>query len=100
MTRTEAIAIITRTLESVDDTTLEAAAAHLAALDTPTGVTVGDILKSAQTDSVLPRAMTQNELAQIGQSRADFRTGQTLSPDDLDAFLDAAASRRAAIRSL
>jgi hypothetical protein len=97
MTRAEAITTITNALAAVDDKTLEAAAAHIDSLDPATGVTVGDILKSVQTDSVLPRHLTDRERAQIAQSREDFRTGQTLSGDELDAFLDA---RRAARRGL
>ena len=58
MTRTEAIAIITTTLQAVDDQTLTAAAAHLAQLGAPSDITVGDIVGAAQTDSVLPRQLS------------------------------------------
>jgi hypothetical protein len=56
--------------------------------------------RMTRTNSTMPRAMTLAELAQIEQAKTDFRTGQTLSPDELNAFLDAAAARRAANRSL
>ncbi len=98
MTRTQAITIITNALEAFDDTTLEAAAAHIAQIATPSGVSVGDIQEACATDSVLPRELTTRELELIGQSKVDFKTGRTISLVELDAYLDAAAATRAVAR--
>ena len=98
MTRSEAIATITRTLETVDDKTLEAAAAHLSSL-TGSPLTVGDLLESLPTDSVLPRALTERELALIEQSRDDFRRGRTRTHDESRAYVDAELERRRRLRA-
>jgi hypothetical protein len=99
MTGTEAIAIITRTLEGADDATLTEAAARLAQIAQPADVTASDIANAFTSDSVLPRELTERELALIEQSKEEFRTGRTYTIDELDAFLDAAAAVRAARRS-
>ena len=103
MTRTESIAIITRSvaqsLETVDDTTLESAAAQLADRAKATGLTVGDIVDAFATDSVLPRPLTTKELALIEQSKEDFRLGRTRSHDDSIAWVDAELARRRLLRS-
>ena len=84
MTRTQAIAIITERLASATDETVQS---------------VVDMLQSTEPrDSVLPRPLTPRELALIEQSKADFAEGRTLSPDELHAFLDAAADQRARAR--
>jgi hypothetical protein len=98
MTRTEAITIITKALHTVDDTTLEAAAAHIAHVATP-GLTAGDIQAAFATESVLPRALSAHELALVEQSKEDFRLGRTLSLAELEASLNARAAIRAARRA-
>jgi hypothetical protein len=94
MTRSEAMAIITRTLQAADDATLEAAAAHLAKIAAPTGLTVGDVLKAFPSDGVLPRALTDRELALIEQSKEDFRLGRTRSSAESRAHVVAELARR------
>ena len=98
MTRTEAITIITKALHTVDDSTLEAAAAHITHVSIPSGLTVGDIQEAFATDSILPRALSAHELALVEQSKEDFRLGRTLSLAELEVSLDAAAAARAATR--
>jgi hypothetical protein len=98
MTRTEAMAIITYALQTVDDTTLEAAAAHIAKRATPTGVTVGDIQEAFAVESVLPRQLTARELALIEQSKEDFRLGRTRTHEQSVAYVTAELERR--LRSL
>ena len=100
MTRTEAIAIITQSLETVDDTTLECAAAHLAGQAEATGLTVGDIVDAFATDSVLPRALTAREFELIEQSKEDFRLGRTHTPEESEAYVDAELQRRRQARAL
>lgn len=96
MTRTEAIAIIARTIEAADDATLAEAAARLAQIAEPADVTAHDIAGAFANDSDLPRELTERELELIEQSKGDFRAGRTYTPDELDVFLDAAAALRAA----
>lgn len=98
MTRTEAIAIITNALQTVDDGTLAAAAARLEARATD-GVTASDIHAAFSTNSELPRELTARELALIQQSRGDFRAGRTMSLAELEASLDARATARAGRRA-
>jgi hypothetical protein len=94
MTRTEAIAIITSTLQAADDATLEAAARHLSNIAVPSGLTVGDVLEAFPTESVMPREFTERELALIEQSKEDFRLGRTRSPAESRAHVDAELARR------
>jgi hypothetical protein len=76
MTRTEAIAIIESALPVADETTLAAAAA---------------LLQSAQAEaSILPRLLTARELESIGQSKADFAAGRTMSSGEARASIDEA----------
>ena len=82
MTRTEAIAIITAKLAGLDDDGIETVAAIVQSMD-------GD----------LPRELTTRELALIEQSKEDFKAGRTYSLDEMDAYLDAAAAKRALTRS-
>ena len=85
MTRKEAIAAINAQLTTAPDETVRA---------------IAKLLESASVEeSVLPRPLTPRELALIEQSKADFRNGDTLSPDELEAFLDAAADNRARMRT-
>ena len=84
MTRTETIARIN---------------ARLSALDDDGVATVADIVDEMTSGSDLPRALTPREFALIEQSKADFAAGNTFSSDGLDAFLDAATAKRAAVPS-
>lgn len=98
MTRTEAITIITNALHTVDDSTLEAAAAHISHVATPTGLTVGDIQEAFATDSVLPRDLTGRELELIAQSKEDFRLGRTRTLAESKTYVDAELDRRRRLR--
>lgn len=93
MTRTEAIATITRHLEAADDQLLETVAARLEGKPLP-AMTVGEALETLATDSVLPRPLTAKELALIEQSKEDFRLGRTRSHDESMAWVDAELARR------
>lgn len=99
MTRTEAITIITKSLEAIDDTALENAAAQLANKATFTDLTVEDIADAFATDSVLPRPLSSREIELVQQSKEDFRHGRTLTHDEAvartDAFLAARRTSRA-----
>ena len=99
MTRTEAIAIITKSLDAVDDTTLENAATRLAGQAKATGLTVADIVEAFATNSALPRSLTAGELALIEQSKEDFRQGRTRSHEESMAWVDAELARRRRQRS-
>lgn len=99
MTRSEALAIITKSLETVDDQTLESAAAHLVGQRKPSGLTVGDIVEAFATDSVLPRSFTDQELGLIAQAKEDFQHGRTLSHDEAMARTDAVLAARRASRT-
>ena len=85
MTRKETIAAITERLATAPDEIVQSVAKLLDA--------------AAGEESILPRPLTPRELALIEQSKADFRNGDTLSPDELEAFLDAAADNRARMRT-
>ena len=85
MTRTQTIAVITKRLASASDETVQTIAGILDADPSPA--------------SDLPRPLTPRELALIEQSKADFVNNDTLSPIELDAFLDAAAADRARARN-
>ena len=98
MTRTQAIAIITATLEAVDDQTLEAVAVHLAALDGKP-LTVGDVLATFPTEGGLARAFTARELDLVEQSKSDFSAGRTYSTEEVFAHIDASRSARRAAQT-
>lgn len=98
MTRTEAITIITNALQTVDDSTLEAAAAHIA-VATSTGLTAGDIQEAFATDSVLPRDLTARELELINKSKEDFRLGRTHTLAESRAYVDTELARRRLLRT-
>lgn len=98
MTRTEAIAIITKHLEAADDVVLEAVAANLEGKPLPT-MTVGEALETFPSESVLPRPFTARELALIEQSKEDFRLGRTLSHAESMARTDAFLAARRASRT-
>ena len=99
MTRSEAIAIISASLETVDDATLESAATHLSGKARAAGVTVGDIVEAFATESTLPRALSARELELIEQSKEDFRLGRTLTHDEAVARTDAFLAARRASRA-
>jgi hypothetical protein len=77
MTRTQAIALITEKLTTLDDERVQAVADLVGSLD-----------DEAQEESVLPRELTDEELALIEQSREDFRQGRTFSLDEAMAMID------------
>jgi hypothetical protein len=99
MTRTEAIAIITRTIEAADDATLAEAAVRLAHIAAPSGATASDIAGAFTGDSDLPRELTARELALIEQSKEDFRAGRTYTMAQSRAYIDAELERRRQQRS-
>jgi hypothetical protein len=74
MTRTEAIAIITAKLSSLDDERV---------------MTVADIVQDMAQPDDLPRELTPRELALIEQSKEDFKAGRTYSLDEARAMTDA-----------
>ena len=83
MTRTEAIAIITAALPSLDDEHVE---------------TVAGIVQDMALTDDLPRELTAHELSLIEQSKEDFRTGRTLSVDEARTRTDTFLARRRALR--
>ncbi len=83
MSRSQAIAEINAVLASLDDERLR---------------TVADIVGEIASDGGLPRDLTSRELDMVARSRADFAAGDTMTPDELDRYLDAAAAKRAAAR--
>jgi hypothetical protein len=99
MTRTEAITIITNALQDVDDSTLEAAAAHIATVAKPSELTVADIKRAFATKSVLPRPLTTRELELVEQSKEDFRLGRTRTLSESMAHVDAELEHRRRMRA-
>lgn len=85
MTRSEAIAIIERSLPSADEATLSAAAA---------------LFQAARPESsVLPRTLTPREMALVEQSKADFNAGRTYTVREARVYIDEALARRRAQRA-
>ena len=82
MTRTQAIAIIT---------------AQLATLDDERVLTVADFLQDIAAAEPLSRELTPGELALIAQSKDDFRSGRTLTPEQAHARTDAFIADRRAV---
>jgi hypothetical protein len=78
--------------------TIEQIIAKLATLDDERLQAVAEIVQSMQDDgledSVLPRELTDEELALIEQSREDFRQGGTLTLDEAMARTDAFLAER------
>jgi hypothetical protein len=99
MTRTEAITIISNALHAVDDSTLEAAAAHIATITKPSGLTVSDIQQAFAAESVLPRPLSTRELELVEQSKEDFRLGRTRTLSESMAHVDAELDRRRRMRA-
>ena len=85
MTRSEAIAIIERSLASADEAALNAAAELLQA--------------ASSAESILPRELTARELARIAQSKEDFRLGRTLSSAEVRTSIDEALASLGAPKS-
>lgn len=83
MTRSEAIAGINARLAALDDDEVRA---------------VAKLILSVGGQSASPRALSKHEHDLISQSRAEFQNGETLSPSELDDFLDARAAQRATAR--
>jgi hypothetical protein len=81
MSRTDTIDVITRHLPMADQATLDA---------------ICDVLTSAPARHTRP--FTDEERARITRSKSDFAAARTLSPDELNEFLDASAAKRAAGR--
>ena len=79
MTRSEAIAIIERSLPSADDATLNAAAALFQA--------------ARPGSSILPRMLTPREMALVEQSKADFKAGRTYTVTEARIYIDEALAR-------
>ena len=71
MTRTQALAIITAKLASLDDE-------HV--------LTVAEIVQSMDAADDLPRELTAHELALIEQAKEDFRAGRAYSLDEARAL--------------
>jgi hypothetical protein len=82
MDKAETIQVITRHLPAADAETLEA---------------IRDVLVTAPS-AKQHRTLTAAERALAEQSKADFAAGQTMTLQDLEAFLDASAAERAAHR--
>ena len=83
MTRSEAIAIIERSLPSADEATLNAAAALLQA--------------ARPALSVLPRKPAPTpacSMALVEQSKADFKAGRTYTVTEARIYIDEALARR------
>ena len=79
MTRTQALAIITAKLASLDDERV---------------LTVAEIVQSMDAADELPRELTAHELALIEQAKEDFRAGRSFSLDEARALTDQALAKR------
>lgn len=84
MNRSEAIAIIERSIRSADEATLAAAA---------------KLFESARNDAALRRPLTADELASIDAAREDFKAGRTFTSEQGEAYIDVALARRRAERA-
>ena len=79
MTRTEAIATITRKLASVDDEGV---------------LTVAEFVRDLDAPSARPvRTLSERELALLAQSKADFAEGRTVTMEECRARTDALFAR-------
>jgi hypothetical protein len=90
--------IITTALQAVDDSTLEAAAAHISSV-AKSSLTVAEIQLAFATECVLPRPLTTSELELIDQSKEDFRLGRTRTVNESRAYVDAELGRRRRLRA-
>jgi hypothetical protein len=83
MTRSQAIALITSKLASLDDERVQEIADLVQSMD-------GEDLE----ECVLPRELTPRELALIEQSKEDFRASRTLTLEEAEARTDEFLSAR------
>jgi hypothetical protein len=79
MTRSQALAIITAKLASLDDE-------HV--------MTVAEIVQSIDAGDELPRDLTDHERTLIQQAKEDFRAGRSFSLDEARALTDQVLSKR------
>jgi hypothetical protein len=79
VTRAQALAIINAKLASMDDE-------HV--------MTVAEIVKSIDATDELPRGLTANELAQVEQSKEDFKAGRSFSLDEARTLTDQFLAKR------
>ena len=79
MTRTQALAIITAKLASLDDE-------HV--------MTVAEIVQSIDAADELPRELTAHELALVEQAKEDFKAGRSYSLDEARALTDQVLAKR------
>ena len=79
MTRTQALAIISAKLASLDDE-------HV--------TTVADIVQSIDAGHELPRELTDHELTLIQQAKEDFKAGRSYSLDEARALTDQVLAKR------
>jgi hypothetical protein len=79
MTRTQALAIITAKLASLDDE-------HV--------MTVAEIVQSIDAADELPREFTAHELALVEQAKEDFKAGRSYSLDEARALTDQVLAKR------
>jgi hypothetical protein len=93
MNRRETIELIAKTLQSgATDAELDVFASEVSSR-------YGRSPSENDGGSVLPRVLTTRELALLEQAKDDFKLGRTMSLAELEQFLDAQASLRAAARS-
>ena len=85
MTRLQKIEQITSKLAELDDERLQAVADMIEAMD--------------EAESLLPRELTDEELALIEQSREDFRIGRTYTIEEAEARTTAFLAERRKQRS-
>ena len=79
MTRTQALAIISAKLASLDDE-------HV--------MTVAEIVQSIDAGHELPRELTDHELTLIQQAKEDFKAGRSYSLDEARALTDQVLAKR------
>ncbi len=84
MTRTEAIAVITAKLASLDDERVQ---------------TVADMVQSMQDDVKSVRRLSTRERALLEQSKSDFSAGRSYSLEESKNFVDGRLARRGVPKS-
>ena len=73
--------------------------AALATLDDERLKAVADIVQGMTSDDELPRALTDEELGLIEQSKEDFKAGRSYTIEQSRAYIDAELARRRQSRS-